>query len=717
MNNCVIENNTLVKYNGKEESIVIDNVDTIGEKAFEGNNTVSSITIAKTVKTISQRAFQCCYGLVKVIVESDAVVLGEGAFNNCPKLEEIVLSNSIIEIPDSCFFACTSLKGIDFPQRLARIGKEAFSRSAIESILIPEGMTELDDNAFSSCWALRKVILPSTIKRIGNGAFSFCKYLAIDSVLIPKNAEVGEGIFIGCCKHGFRTIECSVECEDYQFAFHDNVTVELQDDEAVAEKALDIHGSVISDTVFEHFEDLFLESIDQYEVKEDGFYCIADILNDLYVSAEQYFMEKTGEIGIAIVSIGTEEESETNRDRIVIPVSEFVKTWIKSRRECEASYSDVCGLIEDSLSRFEKNGKWHYGLMDKSRVIKDPSEWPKPRLGIPGNFIWISKNGNSLQPVLWFGYEDEPISPWSIRLTYTVNDLGFWNDDPENFLERVVSDSSDPFQTWYFCELACEIPDIDGIVKQCPINLVDCVGKDYAGLVSLEKTVNQFFLDKFLESHCCGSHTNFASETTVGFIHFPEKEQLSWDNWPPIELKDEDALPLNVIYWWAGDMTQVLALVFDEKKKHVVADENNTIGLLKYALEEVLFPESMDWYDLRQSFMAYDYFWFGLCIENGITAIEELPKWCRETWSVLVENGVIQITGNLGEQERYCIYNYEHLPLDKIVSAYRQILSVFKTAIKDAWAECPEEAYKPVEEFMRDAEGIINSQIKRWENK
>ena len=716
MNNCVIENNTLVKYNGKEESIVIDNVDTIGEKAFEGNNTVSSITIAKTVKFISQRAFQCCYGLVKVIVENDAVVLGEGAFNNCPKLEEVVLPNSILEIPDSCFFACASLKGIVFPQGLVRIGKEAFSRSAIESVLIPEGVTELDDNAFSNCWALRKVILPSTIKRIGNGAFSFCKYLAIDSVLIPKKTEVGEGIFIGCCKHGFRTIECLVECEDYQFTFHDSVTVELRDDETIAEKALDIHDSVISDTVFEYFEDLFFESINQYEVKEDGFYCIADILNDLYVSTEQYFMEKTGEIGISIASIGTEEEPETNRDHIVVPVSEFVKTWIKSRRECEASYSDVSGLIEASLFRFEENGKWHYGLMDKSRIIKNPSEWPKPRLGISGNYNWKSKNGDNYEPVLWFGYEDKPINPWAIRLTYTVNDMEFWNYDPENFLERVVSDSSDPFQTWYFCELACEIPDIDDIVKQCPINLVDCVGKDYAGLVSLEKAINQFFLDKFLESQCSSSLTSIASKTTVGGIPFPGKEQLSWDDWPPFELKDEDSLPLNVIYWWAGDMTQVLALVFDEKEKHVVADENNTIGLLKYALEEVLFPESMEWYDLRQSFMAHDYFWFGLCIEDGITEIDELPKWCRETWSVLVENEVIQITNNPKEQKRYCIYNCEHIPLNKIVNAYRQLLDVFRTAIREAWAECTEEAYKPIEEFLRDAERIINTQIKRWEN-
>ena len=295
--------------------------------------------------------------------------------------------------------------------------------------------------------------------------------------------------------------------------------------------------------------------------------------------------------------------------------------------------------------------------------------------------------------------------------------MEFWNDDPENFLKRVVSDSSDPFQTWYFYEMACEIPDMDGIIKKCPINLVDCVGKDYAGLVLLEKTVNQFFMDKFLESHCSGSHTTFASETTVGLIPFPEKEQLSWDNWPPFELKDEDALPLNVIYWWAGDMAQVLALVFDEKKKHVVADENNTIGLLKYALEKVLFPESMEWYDLRQSFMAYDYFWFGLCVENGITAIDELPKWCRETWGVLVENEIIQIIDNQREQKRYCIYDYEHLPLNKIVNTYKQLLSVFKTAIKDAWAECEEEAYKPIKEFLRDAEETVNSQIKRREEK
>ncbi len=656
--------------------------------------------------------------MVKVIVESDVVALGEGAFNNCHKLEEIVLPDSITEIPDSCFFACSSLKMISLPNSLVRIGKGAFSSCAIESIVIQKGVLEIGDNAFSSCWKLREERLPTTLKRIGAGAFSYCKYLPTDSVRIPNGTIIGEGAFVGCCKHGFRTIECLVECGSDQFTFHDNVTVELRDDETIAEKALDKHDSVISDIVFEHFEDLFYESIDQYEVREDGFYCIEGILDDLYVSAEQYFMERTGKIEIIIAPIGTVEETETNRDSIVIPISKFVKIWLEGRREYESSYSDVCRLIEESLSRFETNGKWHYGLMDnKSHIIKNPSEWPKPRLGITGDYNWKSKNIDTFEPVLWFGYEDKPINPWSIRLSYTVNDVEFWNDDPESFLKRVVSDSSDPFQIWYFCEMAYTVPDIDDIVMECPINLADCVGKDYYGLDSLKKAVNQFFMDKYLENHCSSSQTSLVTETTVGFIPFPEKDQLSWDDWPPFELKCEDALPPNVIYWWAGDMAQVLALVFDEKKKHVVADENNTIGLLQYTIEKVLFPESMEWYDLRQSFMVYDEFWYGLCVEDEITEIDKLPKWCRETWSVLVENEIIQIIDNQREQKRYCIYDYEHLPLNKIVNTYKQLLSVFKTAIKDAWAECEEEAYKPIKEFLRDAEETVNSQIKRREEK
>lgn len=111
-------------------------------------------------------------GVTRVVVGSGITGIGDYAF-----------SNTYMD----------KVTSVSLPEKLTRIGRQAFSGSSLSSIQIPAGVTEIGESAFSGCWELEQVRLPDGLTVLGDGAFGNCKTLKAAQLpgslkQIPKEA-------------------------------------------------------------------------------------------------------------------------------------------------------------------------------------------------------------------------------------------------------------------------------------------------------------------------------------------------------------------------------------------------------------------------------------------------------------------------------------------------------------------------------------------------
>ena len=172
LNDFVIENGVLKKYNGNDVHVVVpEGVTAIGDSAFFSTNKLISIEIPNSVTSIGKNAFQYCQSLTEITIPDSVTSIGKGAFIWCEKLERITLSNSIEHIRENVFTSCRRLETINIPASVCSIGT----------------------NAFSYCNALRDIDIPDNVVEIKAGAFKCCPCLADENGLV-----IVKGVLYGC---------------------------------------------------------------------------------------------------------------------------------------------------------------------------------------------------------------------------------------------------------------------------------------------------------------------------------------------------------------------------------------------------------------------------------------------------------------------------------------------------------------------------------------
>ncbi len=197
----------------------------IGHAAFNGCETLDSITIPQSVKTIGESAFS--YSSLASISMSEGVTnIGVQAFYTT-NLTTVTIPNSVIRIEEGAFCNSMKINEVTLSNNLQYIGDFAFCYTEISTITIPESVTEIDGNPFSSCESLvtingkfatadndaliyddalvvvakdvTRFTIPETIKTLEAGAFDSCKELT--TITIPTNVtEIGCGCFGSCDK-------------------------------------------------------------------------------------------------------------------------------------------------------------------------------------------------------------------------------------------------------------------------------------------------------------------------------------------------------------------------------------------------------------------------------------------------------------------------------------------------------------------------------------
>lgn len=195
---------TITLYNGAAKKVIIPSelggkpVTAIGNYAFQGSTTITSVIIPKGITSIGNSAFQNCPNLTEASIPEGVTSIEESTFYNCKNLMEVSIPKTVESIGDAAFSGCDSLKEITLPKSVTSIGANAFgSCHSLMEITIPEGVTRIEITTFYFCESLKKVSIPETVTFIGDNAFDGCS--SLKEVTIPKSVtSIGGGVFGNC---------------------------------------------------------------------------------------------------------------------------------------------------------------------------------------------------------------------------------------------------------------------------------------------------------------------------------------------------------------------------------------------------------------------------------------------------------------------------------------------------------------------------------------
>ena len=207
---------------------------TIGDHAFFGCSSLTSITIPNGVTKIEDYAFNGCPSLQefngKFASEDGRCLIVDGTLNSYAPagLTEYTIPDSVTTVGENVFWNCYSLTSVTIPDSVTSIGNRAFDSCynlqefngkfasdngrcliidgelnsfaigcGATEYTIPNSVTTIGDYAFAGCSSLTSVTIPDSVTTIGYAAFDSCSNLT--SVTIGDSVTtIGDYVFVNC---------------------------------------------------------------------------------------------------------------------------------------------------------------------------------------------------------------------------------------------------------------------------------------------------------------------------------------------------------------------------------------------------------------------------------------------------------------------------------------------------------------------------------------
>ena len=220
----VIENGVLKKYVGLGGDVVVpEGVTSIGNSAFSGCSSLTSIILPEGVTSIGEYAFYRCSSLTNITLPEGVTSIGSWAFSDCSSLMSITLPEGLTSIGEYAFDGCSSLTGVTIPESVTCIRGSAFEgcKGLADAdgfiivrndyvgivlndyvgpggdVVIPEYVTCVDENAFYAHYEITSITLPPHVEKISHQAFFACGNMK--KILLSDDLEeLGEDVFSEC---------------------------------------------------------------------------------------------------------------------------------------------------------------------------------------------------------------------------------------------------------------------------------------------------------------------------------------------------------------------------------------------------------------------------------------------------------------------------------------------------------------------------------------
>jgi len=252
------KSNTLLQYplgNETKDYAIPSGTVKIGDYAFAGSYTLTSITIPKSVLFLESSSFTEVFSLSSFAVEdgsstyvsTDGVLfstpssilvlfppaknvtnyvipegtkqVGNVAFSYVKYLENVTIPESVEKLNPYSFSRSDSLKYVNNNAHIREIASFTFSYCKnIVHISIPDSVEYIDTVAFLNCSSLKKIHIPDGVKEIGSYVFAYCDSLTdvnlpsslnkladyvflstgIESITIPPGVTSISNSFSGC---------------------------------------------------------------------------------------------------------------------------------------------------------------------------------------------------------------------------------------------------------------------------------------------------------------------------------------------------------------------------------------------------------------------------------------------------------------------------------------------------------------------------------------
>lgn len=229
----------LIKYLPQRKSsssayVVPSSVKHVEENAFSMVYNLSKITLSDNLQTIGQWAFQNCTSLDSVFISSKVKLIKKEVFDGCTALKAIevapdnpyfasqdgilfdkqmkrllkypsgrndssyVFPSTVEEIADKAFSESRFLFSVEFSKRLRRIGDNAFLKSSLDSLSFPKSLRFVGDYAFKGCENIRTASIPGRVQ-FGVGVLQDCSSLK-KATFSGKKERLEDNFFCGCSR-------------------------------------------------------------------------------------------------------------------------------------------------------------------------------------------------------------------------------------------------------------------------------------------------------------------------------------------------------------------------------------------------------------------------------------------------------------------------------------------------------------------------------------